>query len=148
MYDLLVIYFTFYHYGGGGFPLFLLCRKNSAAPPPPSHKFMIIIIVLCLVMHITLLLNYHLILSAATEMLRHADSPALPTLPLPGVQTEEEEGNGQAIPEELDEVLRGRDRGARTDQSAEGRRKEHQSELTKKMNQEARVSQCQRTMTH
>ena len=42
--------------------------------------------------------------------------------------------------EELDEVLRGRDRGARTDQSAEGRRKEHQSELTKKMNQEARVS--------
>ena len=44
------------------------------------------------------------------------------------------------LQEELDEVLRGRDRGARTDQSAEGRRKEHQSELTKKMNQEARVS--------
>ena len=47
------------------------------------------------------------------------------------------------LQEELDEVLRGRDRGARTDQSAEGRRKVHQSELTKKMNQEARVSRVE-----
>ncbi len=36
-------------------------------------------------------------------------------------------------------MLRSKDRGARVIQDA-GKRKEHQSELTKKMNEEARVS--------
>ena len=36
-------------------------------------------------------------------------------------------------------MLRAKERGVRTDQGA-GKRKEHQTELTKKMNEEARVS--------
>ena len=36
-------------------------------------------------------------------------------------------------------MLRAKERGARTDQGA-GKRKEHQSQLTKRMNVEARVS--------
>jgi hypothetical protein len=38
----------------------------------------------------------------------------------------------------LDEVLRPKERGARVDQTV-GKRKEHQTELTKRMNEEARV---------